>query len=67
MTAQESMRLYGQEFWYARKLQIALESKQLRRFENVIENTKEACKNSQNSVVGHFVNIGKMADIGSNA
>lgn len=26
---------YGQEFWYARELQIALEYKQWRRFENV--------------------------------
>lgn len=58
---------YGQEFWYARELQIALEYKQWRRFENVIEKAKEACENSQNSVVDHFVNVGKMVDIGSNA
>lgn len=28
---------YGQEFWYARELQIALEYKQWRRFYSVIE------------------------------
>ena len=33
---------YGQEFWYARELQTALEYKQWRRFCNVIEKAKEA-------------------------
>jgi len=40
---------YGQEFWYARELQVALEYKQWRRFYNVIEKAKEACANSGNN------------------
>lgn len=39
---------YGEEFWYARELQMALEYKQWRRFENAINKAKEACKNSEN-------------------
>lgn len=50
---------FGQDFWYARELQIALEYKQWRRFENVIEKAKEACKNSQNQVFEHFADVGK--------
>ena len=50
---------YGQEFWYARDLQIALEYTQWRRFNNVIEKAKIACENSGFSVSEHFANIGK--------
>lgn len=50
---------YGQEFWYARDLQIALEYTQWRRFNNVIEKSKTACKNSGFSVSEHFANVGK--------
>ena len=35
---------YGEEFWYARELQIALEYKQWRRFCNGIDKAKEACE-----------------------
>lgn len=58
---------YGQEFWYARELQIALEYKQWRRFCNVIDKAKTACKGSENNVSDHFANVGKMVDIGSGA
>lgn len=34
---------YGVEFWYARELQTALEYKQWRRFENIINKAKDAC------------------------
>ncbi len=50
---------YGQEFWYARDLQIALKYTQWRRFNNVIEKAKIACENSGFSVSEHFANIGK--------
>ena len=56
---------YGQEFWYARELQIALEYKQWRRFSNVIDKAKEACKGSGNNVPDHFADVGKMVNIGS--
>ena len=39
---------YGVEFWYARELQTALEYKQWRRFENIINKAKDACQNSGN-------------------
>ena len=34
----------GNEFWYARELQIALDYKKWQKFINVIENAKIACK-----------------------
>lgn len=50
---------YGQEFWYARELQIALEYRQWRRFCNVIDKAKSACENSENIVSEHFADVGK--------
>ena len=35
---------YGVEFWYARELRTALEYKQWRRFENIINKAKDACR-----------------------
>lgn len=58
---------YGQEFWYARELQIALEYKQWRRFENVINKAKTACENSGISVDEHFANVGKTINMPKNA
>lgn len=55
---------YGEEFWYARELQIALEYKQWRRFENVIDKAKTACENSGYAIVDHFANVGKIVDAG---
>jgi len=56
---------YGQEYWYARELQQALEYKQWRRFESVILRAIKACENSGNTISDHFANVGKMVDIGS--
>ena len=58
---------YGQEFWYARELQQALEYSQWRRFEETIERSKTACLQSENSIEDHFANVGKMVSIGSGA
>ena len=55
---------YGQEFWYARELQVALEYKQWRRFCNVIDKAKEACQNSDFVVSDHFADVGKMVKAG---
>ena len=56
---------YSQEFWCARELQIALEYKQWRRFQNVIEKAKESCINSGNSVEDHFDDVGKIVEAGA--
>ncbi len=49
----------GVEFWYARELQLALNYKEWRKFENVISKAKKSCKNSDVSVFEHFVNVDK--------
>ena len=56
----------GMEFWYARELMEVLGYKQWRRFEEVIDKAKNACKASKNNTFDHFADVGKMVDIGSN-
>lgn len=58
---------YGNEFWYARELQSALEYAQWRRFSDVIERAKVACENSGNNISDHFADVGKMVNVGSGA
>ena len=53
--------LNGCEFWYARELQKVLEYSQWRRFENVIEKAKIACKNSNVDINEQFANVGKLS------
>ncbi len=55
----------GVEFWYARELMIVLEYKQWRRFEQVIERAKEACKNSNINIDDHFASVGKIVKAGA--
>lgn len=57
----------GQEFWYARELQIVLEYTEWRNFENVIEKAKTACRNSGNDMSDHFVNVNKMIALAKSA
>ena len=57
----------GIEFWYARELQLVLNYKEWRKFENVINKAKESCKNSDITVFDHFVDVDKMVQIGSGA
>lgn len=69
-TTFESIKHYGEEgkeFWYARELQIVLEYKEWRKFENVINKAKEACKNSSILILDHFGEMDKMVSIGSGA
>ena len=49
----------GFEYWEARELQRALEYKQWRRFENVIDKAKISCKKSKIDINKHFANVGK--------
>ena len=49
----------GIEFWYARELQLVLNYKEWRKFENVINKAKESCKNSDINVFDCFVDVDK--------
>ena len=57
----------GLEFWYARELQIVLDYKEWRKFENVINKAKESCKNSNISAFEHFVGADKLSKRANNA
>ena len=56
---------YGNEYWYARELQIALEYAQWRRFNEVINRAIISCDNSNLEINDHFAKVGKMVGIGS--
>ena len=58
---------FNNEYWYARELQLLLEYKQWRRFEQAIERAKKACENSDINVSVHFANIGKLSRRANNA
>ena len=55
----------GAEFWYARELQMVLEYTEWRNFEKSIKRAKEACTSSSFAETDHFVDVNKMADLGS--
>ena len=57
----------GVEFWYARELQVVLDYKEWRKFENVICKAKQACENSGISVFEHFVDVDKLSKRANNA
>jgi len=50
----------GNEYWYARELQMVLDYTQWRRFESVINKAKITCDNSDVDINRHFANVGKM-------
>lgn len=52
------------EYWLARELQKVLGYIQWRRFSDTINRAKKACENSGNNVKDHFVEVGKMVEIG---
>jgi len=58
---------FGQEFWYARELQVVLKYKSWNKFLNVIRKAEDACKGSGNDSSDHFSHVGKMVDLGSGA
>lgn len=55
----------GNEYWFARELQKALEYKRWDKFNNVIDNAKLACEQCGNMICNHFSQVGKMVKIGS--
>ena len=54
---------YGEEFWYARELQTALEYTEWRNFKKVIDKAMLACETSENAVSDHFVDVNKTIEI----
>ncbi len=50
---------YGVEYWYARELQVVLDYKEWRKFENVIKKAQEACHNSNINPKYHFGGVDK--------
>jgi len=57
----------GTEYWYARELMTVLEYKKWQKFNNVINNSKIACKKSGSLIEYHFIQVGKMIDIAKGA
>ena len=55
----KNIREDGTEFWYARELQMVLDYKEWRKFENVINKAIKSCENSGVSVIEHFVGADK--------
>ena len=55
---------HGNEFWYARELQIVLEYKEWRKFNGVINKAKKAASMCLSKVVDHFVGADKMVVTG---
>ena len=53
----------GNEYWYARELQKVLEYKRWDKFYNVIESAQVACSISNNNVLDHFFQVGKMINL----
>lgn len=56
---------YGNEYWYARELQHALDYKEWRKFVGAIQKAKFACDNSSINTNNHFAVQRKMVGIGS--
>ena len=56
---------YGNEYWFARELQFILEYKRWDKFSNVINKAKISCIKSQYQINDHFLQVGKMVEIGS--
>lgn len=54
---------YGEEFWYARELQAALEYTEWRNFKKVIDKAMLACETSDNLVLDHFVDVNKTIEM----
>ena len=49
----------GNEYWYARELQVLLTYKKWEKFQDVIEKAKRACKKSGYDIEYHFLQVGK--------
>ena len=55
---------FGDEFWFARELQVALEYKEWRNFYKVIKKALIACQSSEIEPSDHFVEVNKIVEAG---
>lgn len=58
---------YGEDFWFARDLQVVLQYTEWRNFIKVIDKAKTACESSGNDTLDHFVEVNKMIDLAKGA
>ncbi len=54
----------GNEYWFARELQVVLDYKKWQKFINVINDSIVACKQSNQLIDDHFTQVGKMIKLG---
>ena len=52
---------YGNEYWLARELQVALEYKRWDNFHKAIKQAMISCKNSDVDICGQFLEVGKLS------
>ena len=57
---------FGNEYWYARELQVVLDYREWRKFENVINKAIESCKNVGISETEHFGGAAKLSKRANN-
>ena len=57
----------GVVFCYARELMPFLQYSNWQHFEKIIHKAKMSCKNSDISILDHFIDVSKMVKIGSGA
>ncbi len=55
----------GVEYWFARDIQSPLGYTRWENFLSAVERAKESCKNAENTVEDHFLDVTKMVDLGS--
>ncbi|MEK7577854.1 MAG: DNA damage-inducible protein D [Patescibacteria group bacterium] len=58
---------YQSEYWSARQLSKILEYADYRNFETVLKKAKESCKNSNQTIRDHFVDVTDMIEVGKTA
>ncbi len=58
---------YGNEYWEARELQVALDYSKWENFLKVIDKAKTACSNSKNNINEHFPEVRKTLEMPNNA
>ncbi|MEK7543774.1 MAG: DNA damage-inducible protein D [Patescibacteria group bacterium] len=58
---------YQAEYWSARQLAKVLDYADYRNFETVLKKAKESCKNSNQTIRDHFVDVTDMIEVGKTA